>query len=80
VCFGRSAEGESPCVYPLRPIKVVSVRWIGGVVLLIVAWFARTVQVIPLPEKGLLVVRVSLNRLDRKPRYLSLLLLIAVKD
>jgi hypothetical protein len=40
----------------------------------------RTVQVIPLAEKGLLVVRASLHRLDRKPCYLSLLLLIAVKD
>ena len=31
--------GGNPCVYPLRPIKVVSLRWIGGGVLLIVVWF-----------------------------------------
>jgi hypothetical protein len=41
---------------------------------------SRTFQVIPLAEKGLLAVRASMHLLDPKPRYLSLLLLIVVKD
>jgi hypothetical protein len=40
VCFGLRIEGENPCVYLSRPIEVVPVRWIGGVVLLIPSWFA----------------------------------------
>jgi hypothetical protein len=40
VCVSAAVPwGGNPCVYPSRPIKVVSLRWIGGVVLLIAAWF-----------------------------------------
>jgi hypothetical protein len=35
MCLSRRAEGENPYVYPFRPIVVVFMLWIGGVVLLI---------------------------------------------
>jgi hypothetical protein len=39
VCSGRHAVEWKSLVYSLKQVKVVSVRWIGGVLLLIVVWF-----------------------------------------
>jgi hypothetical protein len=80
VCFGRRAEGENPRVYPFRPIEVVSVRRIGGVVLLIAAWFVQNCPSNSSRREGFACCSREFASQNRKPRYLSLSLLIAVKD